>query len=701
MLQKAREILKEYYGYPSFKSGQERMISSILQGKDTMGIMPTGGGKSVCFQIPALLFPGITLVVSPLISLMKDQVDALDSLGIAGTFINSSLDHKAVEDRIARAGQGEYKLLYVAPERLESKAFLARLNSLPISLLAVDEAHCVSQWGHDFRPSYLAIGALIKELPRRPVVAVFTATATEEVQQDIVRLLSLRRPGIYITGFNRENLSFSVLRGENKKDFLMHYLENNKGQAGIIYAATRKEVDNLHEFLQKKGYAVGKYHAGLSDAERIDSQEKFLYDDIHIMVATNAFGMGIDKSNVRYVIHYNMTKSMEAYYQEAGRAGRDGEPGECILVFSPQDIQIQKFLIEQTPSSPERKTNEYKKLQTMVDYCHTPRCLRKYILEYFGEEGVSEECGNCGNCNDSSELADITTDAQKIFSCILRVKEQYGVSLVADVLKGSQNKKVLAYGFNRLSTYGLLKAYTAKQITDLINMLIAEGYICLTEGQYPVAKLQPKAVAVLKGQEKVLQKIRERKQVITVDDSLFEQLRNLRKELSQRAKVPPYIIFPDSALREMCEHLPTDQSSMLSVKGVGQTKFNHFGRPFLEVIQKYVKENALSPQQEKSSVEKETPSHVVTFNLVQKGYSIKEIARQRDLKIITVQDHIIRSGLEGYPIDWNTMIPQKYEALILQKIEEIGADKLKPIKEELPAEVDYFAIKAVLCKYKK
>lgn len=700
MLEKARKILKEIWGYSFFKSGQEMIIKSILQGADTLGIMPTGGGKSICYQIPALLLPGTALVISPLISLMKDQVDALNSLGIAGTFINSSLSNYEVEERINKAGRGSYKLLYVAPERLESKSFLARINNLPVSLLAVDEAHCVSQWGHDFRPSYLAVAALIKELPRRPVVAAFTATATEEVRQDIVGLLSLQDPKVYITGFNRENLFFSVVRGENKRDFLSGYLKNHRGQAGIIYASTRKEVDSLYDFLRKKGFAAGRYHAGLSDEERATGQEMFLYDDIQIMVATNAFGMGIDKSNVRYVLHYNIPKNMEAYYQEAGRAGRDGEPGECILLFNPQDTQIQKFLIEQTTLSPERKINEYRKLQAMVDYCHTSKCLREYILKYFDEENVDNECGNCSNCTDLVEYKDVTVEAQKIFSCILRMKEQYGVTMVADVLKGSQNKKVLQYGFHRLSTYGLLKNMKTKQITSLIHNLVAEGYIHLTEGRYPVARLRTLAVSVLKGQKKVIQKVRKREQAVAADNALFEQLRNLRKEISQKEGVPPYVIFHDSTLREMCERYPTEQESMLSIKGVGQTKFDRYGRPFLELIQKYVAENSLTAQRGEASGEKDLPSHVVTLNLYRKGLSINEIAEKRELKAVTIQNHIMRCGLEGYDVDWNTMIPQKYEKLILQKIKEIGTKKLKPIKEVLPDEVDYLAIKAVLCKYK-
>ncbi|MDA8234686.1 MAG: DNA helicase RecQ [Clostridia bacterium] len=702
MLHKAEETLRKYYGYPSFREGQGNIINSILTGRDTLGIMPTGGGKSVCFQIPALLLPGLTLVISPLISLMKDQIDALNSLGIPAAFINSSLDRRQVEERIREALKGKYKLLYLAPERLETPQFRAALKSMNISLLAIDEAHCVSQWGHDFRPSYRAIGPFIKELVKRPIVAAFTATATEEVTQDIIHLLALDNPKVYVTGFNRENLSFGVIRNQDKKDFLLSYLSDNRDQAGIIYAATRKEVEQLHAFLCKKGYSTGKYHAGLRDEERSASQEAFLYDDIRIMVATNAFGMGIDKSNVRYVIHYNMPKNMEAYYQEAGRAGRDGDSGECILLFGPQDIQLQKFLIEQSISSPERKSNEYKKLQVMVDYCHTPKCLRKFILDYFGDVDVPEECGNCGTCNDKSELTDITVEAQKIFSCILRIKEQYGSSLVADVLKGSQNKKITQLGFNRLTTYGLMKDYTAKEIKDLINVLISDGFIRMTEGQYPVLKLQPRAIEVLKGEEKVWQKVQPRQQKAAANNALFELLRQLRKEISQIEKIPPYVIFPDSTLQEMCRYYPQDRAAMLSIKGMGEVKFERYGNRFLELIQRYAEEKGVPAHSVPASSPqpKELPSHVITLNMYREGKSFQDIARERNLKPVTLQDHIIRCGLEGHEVEWDDFIPEGFEELILAKIKELGAEKLKPIKEEMPDEVDYMAIKAVLSKYR-
>ncbi|MBF8982837.1 DNA helicase RecQ [Lutibacter sp. B2] len=700
MLENARKILKKYYGYENFRKGQEEIISSILNKKDTFAIMPTGAGKSICFQIPALLLEGLTIVISPLISLMKDQVDALDSIGIKATYVNSSLDAREVQERIDQAKNGEYKLLYVAPERLQSWEFCALLKTITISLVAVDEAHCVSQWGHDFRPSYRAITELINQLPNRPIVGAFTATATEQVKEDVVKLLSLKNENVYVTGFDRENLTFSVMRGMNKKDFIMNYIQDNKEEVGIIYASTRKEVESIYESLHRKGYAVGKYHAGLNPTERKESQEAFLYDDLKIIVATNAFGMGIDKSNVRYVIHYNIPKNMEAYYQEAGRAGRDGEPSECILLFAAQDILMQKFLMSQTYLSPEREKNEYKKLQLMVDYCHTTKCLRKYILEYFGEEKVVDTCGNCSTCNDDSELEDITIDAQKIFSCIYRMKERFGTSLVAQVLKGSKNKKVLQFGFNTLSTYGIMKEYTEKELKDRMNILIAEGYLGLTEGQYPIVKLQKKAGAVLKSQEKVLQKVQKKREKVVKDHTLFEILRVLRKDISTREKVPPYIIFADSTLREMGEYCPIDQESILRIKGVGEEKLRKYGDEFLRVIRAYVEENGIIGKEIKEEKEEKIPSHMITFNMYKEGKSLEEIAKEREVKILTINNHIIRCASEGLEVDLYDFIPKHYENIILEKIDEIGAEKLKPIKESLPEEVSYLAIQAVLCKYK-
>ncbi len=581
-MQEAQKLLQQYFGYPAFRQGQETIVEHVLSGFDTLGIMPTGGGKSICYQIPALLHGRPTLVISPLISLMKDQVDALEQVGIPAAFINSSLTASEVRERLSSAFSGAYKLLYVAPERLESESFRGLLQSLRPAIVAVDEAHCLSQWGHDFRPSYLSIAALIDELIERPIVTAFTATATAEVMQDIVRILRLQDPRVVVTGFDRANLSFTVVQGEDKRDYIQRYVKEHVGQAGIIYAATRKDVDNLYAWLQKKGCAVGRYHAGLSDDERRRHQEAFLYDEVNLMVATNAFGMGIDKSNVRFVIHHNLPKNLEAYYQEAGRAGRDGDPGECVLLFGAQDIVLQKFLIEQSVTDPDRKAWEHRKLQSMADYGRTTQCLRGFILRYFGDE-APERCGNCSNCNQAFELQDITETAQMILSCIHRTRERFGLKVIAGILRGARDKRILELGLDAQTTYGLLRGHPEKEIAGCIQTLIADGYLRMTEGQYPVLRLEERAVGVLKGKEHVHQKIRQHAAQDVVDDALFEKLRQLRRELAQRDSVPPYVIFADSTLHEMASTCPVTRAAMLSVKGVGEVKFTRYGEDFLRV----------------------------------------------------------------------------------------------------------------------
>jgi ATP-dependent DNA helicase RecQ len=697
MLEDAKILLKKYYGYDSFREGQEKIISSILEGKDTFAIMPTGAGKSICYQIPALIMKGITIVISPLISLMKDQVDSLNEIGVNATYINSSLDQYEVQERILMALSGHIKLLYVAPERLESESFCALLKGLDISMIAIDECHCVSQWGHDFRPSYRSIAPLIKKLGEKPVVSAFTATATSEVKEDVVKLLGLKMSNVYTTGFDRKNLFFSVIRGENKKDYLLKYLENNKDQVGIIYASTRKEVDNIYEGFAKKGYSIGRYHAGMSDSDRTKAQEDFLYDNVNIIVATNAFGMGIDKSNVRYVIHYSIPKNMEAYYQEAGRAGRDGETSECILLFGAQDIILQKFLIEQNIFSEERRINEYRRLQDVVDYCHTTKCLRKFILEYFGEAGVADSCDYCSVCKDETELTDITIDAQKIFSCIARMKQKFGTGLVAQVLRGSKDKKVLEYGFDKLSTYGIMKNYTVKEIQDLVNVLIADEYLCLSESQFPVVKLKEKALRVLKSEENVLQKIHKAKKKVTIENSLFSMLKAARKAVSERESVPPYIIFTDAALREMSEKLPKNAKEFLDIKGVGESKLEKYGQEFLQTIKTYVAEN--SSEKFVREAKNDIPSREITLNMYREGKSLEEIGKERNLKVMTIEEHIMRCALEGMDVNLDLLIPKEYEECIFEVIKKSGSAGLRNIKELLPEEVSYTAIKAALCKH--
>lgn len=587
MLNKARQILQKFYGYEDFRPGQKKVVESLLNRNDTVAIMPTGAGKSICFQIPALLFEGITLVISPLISLMKDQVDSLRQLGIAAVYINSSVSKAQLYKDLQDISAGFYKIIYIAPERLTSEYLPDSFKSLNISMVAVDEAHCLSQWGHDFRPSYRNILNFTNSLRIKPIISAFTATATPEVKTDIINLLGLKQPNVFVTGFDRPNLYFSVLRGEVKDKFVIDYVKKHQDEAGIIYVGTRKDVDALQVLLEIKGIKAGRYHAGMTDEERNQMQEDFLYDNLSVMVATNAFGMGIDKPNVRYVIHYNMPKNMEAYYQEAGRAGRDGLSGNCILLYSPQDTQLQKFLISKSTESEIRQQLEYKRLQSMVDYCHTPQCLRAFILHYFGEFDVEEHCDNCSNCKLEGELIDITIDAQKVLSCVYRMHERFGVKMIAEVLKGSKSAKVKQFNFERLSTYGLMKERKLKDISDLILRLSAMQYLDITESQYPVVTLNELSWQVLRGQKKVWQKMVIVKKA-KAKGELFEALRSLRKELATKEKLPPYMIFSDATLTQMATDKPTDLELMKNIRGVGEFKLQKYGEEFLTVIKSYI-----------------------------------------------------------------------------------------------------------------
>jgi ATP-dependent DNA helicase RecQ len=587
MLNKARQILQKFYGYEDFRPGQKKVVESLLNRNDTVAIMPTGAGKSICFQIPALLFEGVTLVISPLISLMKDQVDSLRQLGIAAVYINSSVSKAQLYKDLQDISAGFYKIIYIAPERLTSEYLPDSFKNLNISMVAVDEAHCLSQWGHDFRPSYRNILNFTNSLRIKPIISAFTATATPEVKTDIINLLGLKQPNVFVTGFDRPNLYFSVLRGEVKDKFVIDYVKKHQDEAGIIYVGTRKDVDALQVLLEIKGIKAGRYHAGMTDEERNQMQEDFLYDNLSVMVATNAFGMGIDKPNVRYVIHYNMPKNMEAYYQEAGRAGRDGLSGNCILLYSPQDTQLQKFLISKSTESEIRQQLEYKRLQSMVDYCHTPQCLRAFILHYFGEFDVEEHCDNCSNCKLEGELIDITIDAQKVLSCVYRMHERFGVKMIAEVLKGSKSAKIKQFNFERLSTYGLMKERKLKDISDLILRLSAMQYLDITESQYPVVTLNELSWQVLRGQKKVWQKMVIVKKA-KAKGELFEALRSLRKELATKEKLPPYMIFSDATLTQMATDKPTDLELMKNIRGVGEFKLQKYGEEFLTVIKSYI-----------------------------------------------------------------------------------------------------------------
>lgn len=700
----AVRLLKKYFGYDTFRKSQIDPIKSILSGKDTLTIMPTGGGKSICFQIPALIFKeGVTIVISPLISLMKDQVDGLNNSGISSTYINSSLDNLEIEERIYNAINGQYKLIYIAPERLESIDFCNKLKDIKISLLAVDEAHCVSQWGHDFRPSYRKIARFIESLNDRPIVSAFTATATEQVREDIIRLLKLKEPEVFINGFDRENLTLKVLRGENKLDYIINYTSENKEGTGIIYCATRKECEVVYNNLKKRNIRVGIYHAGLSDEERKVAQEDFSYDNIDVIVATNAFGMGIDKSNVRYVVHYNMPKNIEAYYQEIGRAGRDGEKSECILLFSPGDIQTQKYFIDMKNLSPEKKSQEYANLRMMVDYAYTSTCLRKYILEYFGENDVKDNCNNCSVCNDDREEVDMTIEAQKIFSCVYRMRERYGTNVIAEVLKGSKNAKILNLQLDKLSTYGIVKNYTKKELVDIINKLIADNYLITTDDEFPVVRLTEKAIPVLKSKEKLFLKINKKptKSNKVSGNGLFEILKALRKNIALGEKIPPYIVFTDASLKEMELYMPKDKESFLSIKGVGQSKYDKYGDMFINEINKFREENKIIDEDSQNSInekEEKVKSHIISYEMYKNGKNIEEICKERDLTTVTVESHLFKCKLEGMDLDINDFINKDYEEEILKAIEKVGMEKLKPIKDIVSKEVDYLSIKSVVFK---
>ncbi|HBK5148777.1 TPA: DNA helicase RecQ [Enterococcus faecium] len=578
------DLLKQYFGYDEFRPGQKEIIQKVIDQENVLGIMPTGSGKSICYQLPALLLDGLTVVVSPLISLMKDQVDAANQLGIPATFINSSLDGYETARRFQEIDRQQYRLLYIAPERFIMPDFIQAMKRWNVRMIAIDEAHCISQWGHDFRPSYLQMANQLDQLPNRPVIVVLTATATVQVAADIKRLLKIPENNHIQTGFERENLRFQVIKDQKKEQYLIEYLKINKNQSGIIYAATRKEVDRLYHLLKKFDFSVGRYHGGLNENERTEMQEAFLYDRLQLIVATNAFGMGINKSNVRFVIHYQIPGSLEAYYQEAGRAGRDGLSSEAILLFSPQDIQVQKFFIQQSQREEGQKQKEYEKLKAMTEYVYIESCLQQYILNYFGE--TSSPCNRCGNCLDDREIVEVTTEAQMVLSCLKRMGENYGKQMLMKVLAGSKEQKLQALGFGHLSTYGLMKNQSQKETMQLIEYLISNGYLLTINGEYPVLKVTERGIQVLKGQESVYRKEPKKVQQLSDEetDTLFEVLRELRTDLASEAGVPPYVVFSDSTLKEMSRIRPSSRLEMLQIKGVGQSKLDKYGEAFLSRI---------------------------------------------------------------------------------------------------------------------
>ena len=600
---RALQLLQTYFGYTSFRPAQEAPVESLLKNEDVVAIMPTGAGKSICFQIPALCKSGLTVVFSPLISLMKDQVDGLVDQNIPAALINSTLTQTEFNKTMYDVRSGNIKLLYIAPERLGSNFFCNVLRSMPISQVIVDEAHCISQWGHDFRPSYRLIGDWLASLPKRPVVGAFTATATKAVENDIKTLLGLDHANVYVTGFDRPNLSFSVVRTPKRMDYVVDYVRRHSHENGIIYCSTRKDVERVYDNLTRAGIQTGYYHAGLSDEMRKDMQNKYAFDQLQVMVATNAFGMGIDKSNVRYVLHYQMPRNMESYYQEAGRAGRDGAPAECILLYSGQDVRVHKYLIEQGHLEPQREQVELRKLQSMIDYCFCSTCLRKYMLAYFGEIVPWLECSNCSSCNTKGERVNVTKEAKTIFRAIIATEERYGASMISSIVRGERTDRITRAGLDALSVFGYLSDVGDKEIKGLIQQFVASGYLRSSMGKYPVLSVTAGAEEVLAGHkevEEIRQEVivpsRKTKKSASISRSevsrsgsggLFEHLRQHRKQLASQLSVPPYIIFPDTMLIDLANIRPKTLGEFGNIKGVGEAKLKKYGLSFLEAISQY------------------------------------------------------------------------------------------------------------------
>lgn len=688
---KPLDVLHKYYGYTSFRKGQENIITSIINKEDVLAIMPTGGGKSICYQVPALCLDGITIVISPLISLMKDQVDALKTMGVKARLINSSLSNSEYSEVLEEIENDECKIIYIAPERLDSMDFVNIIRGKNISQVAIDEAHCVSQWGHDFRVSYKKIPYFINRLDKRPIVTAFTATASNEVREDIINILNLHNPAVYITGFDRENLSINIVKSSSKNKYTLDYVENHKNESGIIYASTRKEVETIYEGLLKRNYSVAKYHAGLSNEARKEYQENFINDDIKIMVATNAFGMGIDKPNIRWVLHYNMPQSIENYYQEIGRAGRDGEDSECVLLFSPGDVHTQKYLVEVGIENPERKRVQYKKLQQMVDLVYSNTCYRKNILNYFGEIFL-DDCNNCSNCLNEGEVVDKTLDAQKVISCIARMKRSFGATMIIDVLRGSKNKKVLDLGFDTLTTYGIMKNYSNEDLKTFINTLVSHGFLDVVEnigprGSFPTIKLNEQSLKVIREEIKVEFKEDKVTKSRYVENELYEMLVSLRSEIAKEEGIAPYMVFGDATLKNMASVYATNKEEMLNISGVGQIKYEKYGNRFEDIIEKYIEEKNIDKSKLNTVSGKSTGLNSEYFNVTTdkklyerlRDYRLSVSKLEGVLPYMILSSNTLKEISGRYPLDEEQL--KDIGGIGPVKINKYGEDIINIVKE--------------------
>lgn len=688
---KPLDVLHKYYGYTSFRKGQENIITSIINKEDVLAIMPTGGGKSICYQVPALCLDGITIVISPLISLMKDQVDALKTMGVKARLINSSLSNSEYNEALEEIENDECKIIYIAPERLDSMDFVNIIRGKNISQVAIDEAHCVSQWGHDFRVSYKKIPYFINRLDKRPIVTAFTATASNEVREDIINILNLHNPAVYITGFDRENLSINIVKSSSKNKYTLDYVENHKNESGIIYASTRKEVETIYEGLLKRNYSVAKYHAGLSNEARKEYQENFINDDIKIMVATNAFGMGIDKPNIRWVLHYNMPQSIENYYQEIGRAGRDGEDSECVLLFSPGDVHTQKYLVEVGIENPDRKRVQYKKLQQMVDLVYSNTCYRKNILNYFGEIFL-DDCNNCSNCLNEGEVVDKTLDAQKVISCIARMKRSFGATMIIDVLRGSKNKKVLDLGFDTLTTYGIMKNYSNEDLKTFINTLVSHGFLDVVEnigprGSFPTIKLNEQSLKVIRQEIKVEFKEDKVTKSRYVENELYEMLVSLRSEIAKEEGIAPYMVFGDATLKNMASVYATNKEEMLNISGVGQIKYEKYGNRFKDIIEKYIEEKNIDKSKLNTVSGKSTGLNSEYFNVTTdkklyerlRDYRLSVSKLEGVLPYMILSSNTLKEISGRYPLDEEQL--KDIGGIGPVKINKYGEDIINIVKE--------------------